>query len=378
MWNKRDTAYIQAMTCALPLFDACLFFRLELLSNLNGPRAYRFAEIKALMRSNRLPFAKLIDAVKRLSALRLLDCDWRDPFTGKVLPSATSEDSAVLYVACVPESPQLRAMRVHAERKKASCGRREAEYSQAAREPLASGSQVAREPLASGSETPDSSPSESRDPLINTASEAYSPSASSAVSLTPKKERQTERKNDSTPLPPSSKGESSRLRNVGATSDEISEPETEPKYSAAFIEFWKAYPSRRRADKRGCFRKWRLHRLESEASKIISAIRRADELSPDWRQGYIPLTTTFLNQRRWETMLESDSNSASDSPEKAADEERRGQERHVRYLARLLVEGNVEQFRLYEKKVSPEDFRKAHTDVIEEIERAEGKGAYTL
>ena len=69
-----------------------------------------------------------------------------------------------------------------------------------------------------------------------------------------------------------------------------------------FEEFWKTYPGRRKVAKHLCREKWKTHKLEDIAPRIVAAVRRL-AASPDWTKDdgqFVPMPATFLNQRRWE------------------------------------------------------------------------------
>jgi len=80
-------------------------------------------------------------------------------------------------------------------------------------------------------------------------------------------------------------------------------------YSKDFLEFWECYP--RKVGKRAAFKAWK--RLKSELpplDALIDAINR-QRASPQWREGYIPHPSTWLNQGRWE---DEDIQEVSDDP----------------------------------------------------------------
>lgn len=71
---------------------------------------------------------------------------------------------------------------------------------------------------------------------------------------------------------------------------------------AGFEAFWQAYPGRRKVAKHLCREKWKTHKLEEIAPRIVAAVRRL-AASPDWTKDdgqFVPMPATFLNQRRWE------------------------------------------------------------------------------
>lgn len=76
-------------------------------------------------------------------------------------------------------------------------------------------------------------------------------------------------------------------------------PESLP---AGFVAFWAAYPRKRRVAKHTCLQKWKLHKFEAIAERIIADVRR-QSASEQWTRDdgqYAPMPSTYLNQRRWE------------------------------------------------------------------------------
>lgn len=122
-----------------------------------------------------------------------------------------------------------------------------------------------------------------------------------------------------------------------------------------FVAFWNAYPSRRRTDKKSCFKKWKDNGLEAQAAAIIADVKKRSS-SDDWTRdngSYIPLSTTYINQARWDcaeirqiSVLAGISDS-SIAPE-LSDEEmrlRRRQEFMARYKQQLQQNRQAEQLR---------------------------------
>jgi hypothetical protein len=76
-----------------------------------------------------------------------------------------------------------------------------------------------------------------------------------------------------------------------------------PAYSESFLKFWKEYPSSSRTDKKGCWRKWQKEKLDDRIDEIMSGLENHKK-SQRWSDGqYIPNSTTWLNQERWEQTL---------------------------------------------------------------------------
>ena len=70
-----------------------------------------------------------------------------------------------------------------------------------------------------------------------------------------------------------------------------------------FDAFWAAYPSGpRKVNRAGCLRNWKSNKLDAHADAImagLSAWKTSDQWQKD-RGQYVPMASTWLNQRRWE------------------------------------------------------------------------------
>lgn len=65
-----------------------------------------------------------------------------------------------------------------------------------------------------------------------------------------------------------------------------------------FNEFWSVYPnkkSRQEAEK-----SWRKQKLDARADDLIAHVRLMSATDSDWKRGYAPMGSTYLNQARWE------------------------------------------------------------------------------
>jgi hypothetical protein len=67
--------------------------------------------------------------------------------------------------------------------------------------------------------------------------------------------------------------------------------------AAGFEEFWRAYP--RKQAKKVAFSSWVMAKGKPPLDKILSAVELQRE-SDQWKQGYIPMPSTWLNQGRWD------------------------------------------------------------------------------
>lgn len=122
----------------------------------------------------------------------------------------------------------------------------------------------------------------------------------------PKEEK--EKKGETPSRPPLTPVESEKFRLESASpADETgTKPKRKPLDPASlppgFVAFWNAYPPRRRVDKRGCFQKWKDNGLEAQAKIIVADVRKRAE-SDDWTREnakFVPMSTTYLNQTRWD------------------------------------------------------------------------------
>jgi hypothetical protein len=71
-----------------------------------------------------------------------------------------------------------------------------------------------------------------------------------------------------------------------------------------FNEFWDLYPTanNRKVNKEKCLLKYTSFPIE-EHKKIIEGLKKL-KTTKSWIEGYEPQTTTFLNQKRWESVQE--------------------------------------------------------------------------
>lgn len=72
-------------------------------------------------------------------------------------------------------------------------------------------------------------------------------------------------------------------------------------YTPGFTRFWDAYPQcDQKVNKRGIFEKWKSRKLEDLTDEILAGLARW-KTSKKWRDGYVPLVSTWINQSRWES-----------------------------------------------------------------------------
>jgi hypothetical protein len=71
-----------------------------------------------------------------------------------------------------------------------------------------------------------------------------------------------------------------------------------------FMEFWSLYPAGKRFNREGMLRKWVNEKLDAQWP-LIRAHLESCRASHDWTKEagkYIPHSTTYLNQRRWQAV----------------------------------------------------------------------------
>lgn len=70
--------------------------------------------------------------------------------------------------------------------------------------------------------------------------------------------------------------------------------------SDGFVEFWKAWPSgERKVAKSKCFAVWQRKKLDSSLGEILAHVE-AMKASDSWKNGYVPMPMTYLNESRWD------------------------------------------------------------------------------
>lgn len=71
--------------------------------------------------------------------------------------------------------------------------------------------------------------------------------------------------------------------------------------SAGFDRFWKTWPpGDRKQDRKDCWEKWEREGLESVADAICTDVETKKRDSVKWRDGFVEMPMTYLNNRRWE------------------------------------------------------------------------------
>lgn len=70
-----------------------------------------------------------------------------------------------------------------------------------------------------------------------------------------------------------------------------------------FDQFWDAYPKDRRNSKVKARESWKRLYLDKHIDAILDGVQRHKK-TEQWLKGFIPNAVTYLNQRRWEDILE--------------------------------------------------------------------------
>lgn len=86
--------------------------------------------------------------------------------------------------------------------------------------------------------------------------------------------------------------------NNNAHTREEKKPTKKQKELDTFESFWEAYPSKKA--KKKAFEIWKRKQLWCLADEIIEKVKNQSENEKQWREGYIPNPTTYLNQERWQ------------------------------------------------------------------------------
>jgi hypothetical protein len=70
--------------------------------------------------------------------------------------------------------------------------------------------------------------------------------------------------------------------------------------SAGFDTFWKAWPSNdRKQDRKACWQRWDSEGLDPLADVIVADVL-AKKQTGKWKDGFVEMPATYLNNRRWE------------------------------------------------------------------------------
>ena len=67
--------------------------------------------------------------------------------------------------------------------------------------------------------------------------------------------------------------------------------------SHGFEDFWRVYP--RKEGRAACLKKWEQKKLDPLSSLIVAHVQKRAKEDKKWRDGFVPMPLTFLNQERW-------------------------------------------------------------------------------
>jgi hypothetical protein len=67
--------------------------------------------------------------------------------------------------------------------------------------------------------------------------------------------------------------------------------------SSQFEAFWAAFP--KKEGKAACIKKWEQKHLDDQSLLIVEHVKRRAKEDKKWKDGFIPMPLTFLNQERW-------------------------------------------------------------------------------
>jgi hypothetical protein len=74
-------------------------------------------------------------------------------------------------------------------------------------------------------------------------------------------------------------------------------------YTDGFEKWWKVYP-KHKTDKKGAFVKWKKQKLEPMADELVADVLLRIEESKKWKKGIIISPTKYLEQERWNEVLD--------------------------------------------------------------------------
>lgn len=81
--------------------------------------------------------------------------------------------------------------------------------------------------------------------------------------------------------------------------------------AARFAEFWDIYPKAGRKGKAAALKKWQARGLDAIADRILADVCDRQAKDRQWREGYIPHASTYVNGSGWEDAID-------DTPPKVA------------------------------------------------------------
>jgi len=75
---------------------------------------------------------------------------------------------------------------------------------------------------------------------------------------------------------------------------------TKEKKASGFDAFWKAYPKGHKTSKKEAMVKWVSKNLHEKVGEILADIANRIANDDRWKKGFIPNSSTYLNQERWD------------------------------------------------------------------------------
>ena len=69
-----------------------------------------------------------------------------------------------------------------------------------------------------------------------------------------------------------------------------------------FERFWSAYP--KKANRKKALEAWKRHNLEPLADRLTADVEARKAKDRGWREGFVPLATTYINGQRWEDEID--------------------------------------------------------------------------
>jgi|TARA_B110000037_G_C17011706_1_gene461583 hypothetical protein len=77
-------------------------------------------------------------------------------------------------------------------------------------------------------------------------------------------------------------------------------------YTDGFESWWRVFPAERRTNKKGAFIKWKSLKLESKADDLVADVLLRIEESKKWKDGFIVGAKRYLEEERWNDVLDKD------------------------------------------------------------------------
>lgn len=89
-------------------------------------------------------------------------------------------------------------------------------------------------------------------------------------------------------------------RNANAMLPNTHNPEPKDIYSSEFKRFWSNWPKHQRKTKQfEAWKSWKKQKLDSRVDEIIYHVQKSLMVKESWKEGFIPLPVTYLNQKQY-------------------------------------------------------------------------------